>query len=265
MIPEVNAAASGFGPYSFSIRNTDTDCYDRLHLSSLFSFMQEAAYLNAEAGGLGASRLDRLGLCWMLIRISIRMERLPHWGDTLTVVTWSRGYRKLTWLRDYEFFNEAGVRLGCGTSEWLVGNASDHRPQRPELALPDQPLPISERAVFEGLLSRPPQLTLDQDSQPTLALYADFSDIDRNRHVNNTRYVAWCMNAIHALVRSGREEPADLQVSGLDIHYISEVKIGEKIYCYAQTEAQTPSGEYLVEARRAEDGSTVFRARVLTA
>jgi medium-chain acyl-[acyl-carrier-protein] hydrolase len=264
MIPEPSDTAWDPGPYAFTIRGTDTDSQDRLHLFSLFSFMQESAYHNAETGGLGASTLDRLGLCWLLVRISVRLETLPHWGETITVSTWSRGIRKLTFLRDFEFFGASGRQFGYATSEWLIATKAEHRPQRPEAVLPDWHQPIGARSVFNGPAPRPPQMEVAAASQPILSQYADFSDIDRNRHVNNTRYVAWCLNAVHAAARTAAVELPDIRVSGLDIHYISEVRFGDKIRCFCQPDHPAPTSEYFVEARRDEDDSVVFRARILT-
>lgn len=250
---ESAVAEQGAGPYYFAIRGTDTDWRDRLHLSSLFSFMQEAAYANAESGGLGSSILDRQGFCWVLIRISVRMDTLPRWGDVLQVSTWSRGCKKLTWLRDYEFFDAQGNRIGCASSEWLIVSADGHRPQRPESILGAHQLPDKTRAVFAEAVQRPPKLVEETGEPPHFTVFADFSDIDRNGHVNNTRYVAWALNAIHAA-----SQPAEIEILGLDIHYVNEVRRGEKIQCRHQL---TGPGEHLVEARRADDGAVVFRVR----
>jgi len=250
---ETAVARQGAGPYTFAIRGTDTDWRDRLHLFSLFSFMQEAAYANAEAGGLGASLLDRQGFCWMLVRISVRMDTLPRWGEVLTVSTWSRGCKKLTFLRDYEFLDEKGILIGRATSEWLIGSAIDHKPQRPDSILTGCPAPADDHAVFPDPIRRPPRLAEGVDELPVLTVYADFSDIDRNEHVNNTRYVAWCLNAIHAA-----SSPVNIEILSFDIHYINEVRLGDKILCWHQL---TAPGEHLVEARRAADGAVVFRAR----
>jgi medium-chain acyl-[acyl-carrier-protein] hydrolase len=253
MIGEIAAAWQGSGPYTFAIRGTDTDWRDRLHLFSLFSFMQESAYANAEAGGLGSSFLDRQGFCWMLIRISVRMNSLPKWGETLTVKTWSRGCRKLTFLRDYEFFSSAGEQIGSASSEWLIGSSVDHRPQRPDSILADRRLPEDSRAVFPEPIQRPPRLPENPEELPVLTVYADFSDIDRNGHVNNTRYVAWCLNALHAAI-----QPACAEVRCLDIHYVNEVRRGDKILVWHRP---GDLGEHFIEARRAVDDAVVFRAR----
>lgn len=266
------------GPYRFTIRGTDTDYHDRLHLFSLFSFMQEAAYHNAEALKIGAGMLDEKGFCWLLIRISVRLHHLPHWGETITVDTWSRGTQKLVFLRDFDFYDQNGVKFGCATSEWLIARKDTHRPQRPDTLLPAGHKPACTRAVFSDPIPKPAPLAGTSASQPIVTQYADFSDIDRNKHVNNTRYIAWCMDTVYAMLRMcdklpnqampadelSRLDHLDLQVGGIDIHYVNEVRLGTKIHCFCQHDDSENPGEYLVEARRADDDATVFRARVLT-
>jgi medium-chain acyl-[acyl-carrier-protein] hydrolase len=268
-------AAGSMGPYTFEIRGTDTDYHDRLHLFSLFSFMQEAAYHNAQAHGIGSDNLDPRGLCWLLIRISVRLDHLPRWGEIITVDTWSRGAPKLIFLRDYDFYGQDGRKFGSATSEWLIASKDTHRPQRPDTVLTGDHRPFSNRAVFAGPLPRPVPLEEPAASQSILTKYADFSDIDRNHHVNNTRYVAWCMDAVHAAFRVGQAEQGciscdeltegfpDIRIRGLDIHYISEVRLGSKIHCYCQPVEMDSGSEYRTEARRADNDSVVFRARVL--
>lgn len=258
--------AAELGPYRFTVRATDADYHDRLHLSSLFSFMQEAAYLNAEALQIGTSRLDSQGMCWILIRISVRLRHLPHWGETVTVDTWSRGHQKLVFLRDFDFYDQQGQKFGSATSEWLIASKDSHRPQRPGQFLPPDFHLAGARAVFDQAFARPAPLSGAAANEPVLTKYADYSDIDRVKHVNNTRYIAWCVDAVHALQRSlaaGSLELPDLLFRGLDIHYVSEVRLGAKVHCYCQAVEPADQGLFLVEARRADDGSPVFRARVL--
>lgn len=281
----------GPGPYRFEIRNTDTDFQDRLHLASLFSLMQESAYLNAEALDLGASRLDSLGLCWLLSRISVRLDRLPHWGNTVWVKTWSRGAPRLMFLRDFSFHidDPDTSPFGWATSEWLIARQDDHRPQRPDTLLDPAARAAAGHmpAVFDFPCPRLPALaarTAQADpaatgpaDEPLLIKYADYSDIDRNRHVNNTRYIAWCMDTVYAsisrhLAAAGQTaadgEPVWINrtVHGLDINYLSEVRLGSKIQLLAcpdpATDLLQPGGGLLVEGRQADSGVAVFRARV---
>jgi medium-chain acyl-[acyl-carrier-protein] hydrolase len=262
------AAEISFGPYSYTILGTDADWQDRLQPASLFSFMQEAAYSNAEALQMGASVLDGRGLCWILIHIASRFDEMPRWGETMTITTWHRGVNRLTFYRDYEFLDQQGRCFGHATSEWLVADATTHRPQRPDTVFADIPAQPAGRSVFATPPERPQPLAEAALVEPVLACFADYADIDRNRHVNNTRYIAWCLNTVAASVaRAGSPNGGglpELRVRGIDIHYINEVFFGTKVFSYCQLE-QTPGGSCLVEARRAADAAPVFRARVILA
>ena len=56
--------------------------------------------------------------------------------------------------------------------------------------------------------------------------YADYTELDRNRHVNNSRYTAW---AYDALFKSGYDVSSVKEIS---INYNNEVKQGEKVELY---------------------------------
>lgn len=256
-------------PYRYEILSTDTDERDELHGSSLFSFMQESAYRNAEHLGFGASTLDSRGLCWLLLKISVRLERLPAWDDVLEVHTWSRGAQRLLFLRDFQFALEGEPGFfGAASSEWLIGHAGTHRPQRPDTVFPNLLRPIVDRAVLP--FACPKLAALPADVPPVLQKFADFSDIDRNRHVNNTRYIAWAIDALHA----GTAEGPRHSLRGLDINYLSEVRFGEQIRISRQSvsaaalaglppEAVVPGTDaMLVEGHRHADGTPVFRCLI---
>lgn len=280
------------GLYRYDIRGTDTDYHDRLHLASLFALMQEAAYHNAENLGMGASQLDPAGYCWLLARISVRMLRLPRWTETMSVETWSRGPRKLLFLRDFIFYAgtpDQSEVIGQATSEWLIAHKETHRPVRPDKLLDPGRLTayLSQPAALDFDCPKLPALLTAGDESdavkvgtalrrgsPILVKYADFSDIDRNQHVNNTRYVAWAVDAVQAFCgcedeRTNRPALPDQRVTGLDIQYISEVLFGSKIQLYACDCRTVPACEagdsarmVLVEGQLAETGKAVFRARV---
>ncbi|MEA4888861.1 MAG: thioesterase [Clostridiaceae bacterium] len=268
-------SASPMGPYSFSIRGTDTDDHDRLHLFALFACMQEAAYHNAKALQAGSDDFDARGLCWLLIKISVQMEHLPHWGEILTIDTWQQGVQKLVFIRNFLFYDQTGRKLGEATSEWLIASQDTHRPQRPDHVWPEGLYPAPDRQALS--FNCPKLLKLDQpDLAPILVKYADFSDIDRNHHVNNTRYVAWCLDAIYAAALQkaqnddSRETPgeesggygrAGLVIRQFDIHYINEVRVGTKLYLYGMPDDREKNC-WQVEARRAADDVRIFRAQV---
>ena len=71
------------------------------------------------------------------------------------------------------------------------------------------------------------------NKENTMVKYADFSEIDRNLHVNNTRYVAWCLDAAH----NRSLDQGD--VLSIDINYNSEIHFGEKVILFLNEKEET--------------------------
>lgn len=263
------------GLFPFAIRSSDTDFADQLHLSSLFALMQEAAYQHAEQIGIGASALDPADLTWLLSKVSVRLDRLPRWGEPIWIRTWSRGVKKLLFLRDYQLLagSPDAPPIGRATSEWLVARQSDHRPQRPEVVLGPAglqgvALEIPETFDFAcGKIDPAPDRDVANAPEPLLIKFADFSEIDRNHHVNNTHYVAWSMDAAYAYFQNGPGQlsgsaPRPLDLAAIDIQYLSEIRPGERTYLTVHADPQQLDGVLLVEGSRADQKSTAFRARL---
>lgn len=251
------------GVYTFEIRSTDVDFSDQLQLPSVFAYLQEAAYRHAEQLGIGASCLDQLSLSWVLTKISLRLERLPVWGEQVQVRTWSRGAEKLLFVRD--FILSAGpaggpyLPFGRASSEWLVVSSGSHRPQRPAIVLETAGLPARREPVDRALDFPCPKLTAAPETRVVLRKYADFSEIDRNRHLNNTRYIAWAVDALYAdrlgdLARLGDPAAVPLSIQAIDIHYLQEIKPGEPVEL-------TISPDLQVEGTNRSSGACSFRVR----
>ena len=212
--------------HSFYIKGTDTDFRDALQLNGLMADLQEAACLNADNLGWGAPQLDPKGLAWMLIRTSVRMDRLPSWGDEMTVDTWSRGPKHLLFMRDYNIFSKSGEKIGAATSAWLLVDSTTHHPVRPKVVEVDESVIFDNRSSlgFDSPKLHPnPGI---ENIEPVITKHADFSEIDRNMHVNNTRYIAWCVDAAHYCGLESAE------IKGVDINYISEIKFGSTVDIY---------------------------------
>jgi len=263
------------GLFPFAIRSSDTDFADQLHLASLFALMQEAAYHHAEQIGIGSRSLDAADLTWLLAKIAVRLERLPKLGEPIWIRTWSRGVKKLLFLRDYQLLagSPDGPPIGRATSEWLVARKTDHRPQRPETILGSAglagiTLDIPEH--FDFSCSKLEKLAEPDSSgarQPLLVKFADYSEIDRNHHVNNTHYVAWCMDAAyayfrHSLISLEDKTTQPLDLAAMDIHYLQEIRPGERTDLIVLPEATATGHVIQVEGQRSDSRAVAFRARL---
>ncbi len=247
------------GRYYFPVRATDTDWNDRLHLFALFSLMQEAAIQNANHCGWGTEVMDPLGVRWVLTRVSVRMRTFPTWQDHLRVDTWPRGLDRLLFLRDFEFFLPDGedgkpVQIGGATSSWVLVDMRSRRPRRPDLlpAHPEHEQPDRHALGWNAMAVM--KRGEAEKGQPTIIKYADACDIDRNLHVNNTRYVAWCVDAVY---RQAQDHP---RLAGIDIQYIAEARFGDQVAIWATTQYAAAGREFHVRGYSTAADKVLFRA-----
>jgi len=254
---ELNLIRQYSRQYEYSVRGTETDTRDELQSFALLSMLQEAASLDAEYSGLGASVLDPAGYCWLLLRTSVRLAKIPEWQDRIIVDTWTNGVERLFSIRDFLLTSGSGQFYGKATSSWLVVDKATHRPQKiTVLHAPDvmvasvSSLGFNAPKLEESLVKLP--------AFPVLSNYAGYSEMDRNHHVNNTRYAAWCLDAV------GVAGIPAANLIGLDINYISEVRIGETIDLFlaelpvAQGFCPNAEAARFIVGKHREDQKTAF-------
>jgi acyl-CoA thioesterase FadM len=82
---------------------------------------------------------------------------------------------------------------------------------------------------------------------------AAYSDIDYNRHVNNTRYIQWIQDITDPELL---EQAPHMR---LDINYLSEIKGGETTELWS---APLSDSGFAFEGRRHDGGQVVFRAEL---
>ncbi len=251
---------SGAGSYRFPVRATDTDWNDRLHLPALFSLMQEAAIQNAHACGWGTAEMDPLGVRWVLTRVAVRMQTFPTWQDTLCVETWPRGLERLLFLRDFAFSlpgsgtEGTGVRMGGASSSWVLVDMRTRRPRRPDI-LPARPeYEQKDRRALGWNAKIVPAQPEAVAPEPVLIKHADACDIDRNLHVNNTRYVTWCVDAVY---RQAEDHPL---LTGIDIQYLAEARFGDQVHIGMTIQHAAPARRFYVHGSLAKESKPLFRA-----
>ena len=210
---------------------TECGIGDKLYTSVLIGDLQEAAEQSSHSLGYGTDFLKENSICWIILWMHIEIDRLPEWHEKFKIRTWSTGLEKLYYGREFEIYDSSGTRIGKASSTWILADWNTHRPvianKRPEL--PSVVVQSPEFVFGESCpkITFPDKNKVAGDSdKPVIIKYADYTELDRNRHVNNSRYTAW---AYDALFKSGYDVSA---VKSISIMYNSEVKQGEKVELY---------------------------------
>lgn len=187
--------------------------------SAILECMQETAGAHSAICDLGRGVMDSLGLAWVLSRLKVDFSRVPHVGETITIETYPTPTRHMFYPRSHIFRDADGAELGRANSLWVLIDFSTRRITNSELVqsrLPDN----SDMAMATGM----PATVKPVDGEVCEGVVAPrYTDLDMNMHVNNTKYLDWCCNAL------GMDALRERTVAAFDMNYDAEILPGAEI------------------------------------
>lgn len=210
-----------FGEYSWSVRAYECGPDGVATMSSVCNWLQEAASLNAEALAFSKSNFESAGenISWVLTRLKVRMSRFPKWGESVSILTFPRGGRKIVAYRDFVLSGADGREIGRATSEWMLIDLAS----RKVVAIPEGVFAAANTVrepVFGDELFAKLRWDCREVASDALVFRARRGDIDLNGHVNNVHYIEWLLE--------GRPDAAG-PCGELDIVFKSETLAGEEV------------------------------------
>ncbi|MCC5939281.1 MAG: acyl-ACP thioesterase [Lunatimonas sp.] len=205
---------------TFEILSFQVDPHGKLRWSALGDLFQEVAWQHADSGDFG-QKLFEMGYHWVLSRLQIEVQQLPHWGDIIQLKTASRGIDGLFALREFEMVNSSGEVLAIGISSWLLLDSQSKRPKRPNQFLPEDLFP----EVAKGTVL-PAKLPLPEETEIAKIFTVQPSDLDMNNHVNNVTYIRWIED--YCLSNN-------LPFETLEINFLAEAILHQNVQVAAQS------------------------------
>ena len=179
---------------------------------------------------------------WVLARMHVRFLEMPVRYQDITLETWHKGICSVFFLRDYRVRDAEGNELIAATSSWAIMEKDERRVLRPDgltdIIPPDPQQPGHAIETPAQKIVIPRGATLEKAADHPVR----YSDVDSNRHVNNTRYTAWAMDCL----------PDDLTfdhaLKEIEINFNREARPGETVSLF-HAEAD---GAHYVEGRVAD-------------
>lgn len=176
---------------SFGVRYHELDTLGLVRLPVVMTWLQDTGIKHAAELGVAVSDLRKLGLTWVLSRLTLELERYPEGGELVTVETWPVTREGLFSIRDYRLMDAGDRQIGQATTSWAALNLETRRPVRINDHLPPYTLrPV--RALADPFATLP----MLEKCQSALQLPVMRGDLDTNRHVNNTVYAGWALEAV---------------------------------------------------------------------
>jgi len=170
---------------TFLIDDMAVDCYGRLKLSSLLFFTQEVSGKHSNLLGADYDTLALRRLFWAVTRHRVLISRIPTRGETITVETWPMPTTKIAYPRSVVAFDSQGNELFRAISLWVLMDLDQRTMVHPGKSgvIVEGTLTGSAHSVPHSVLPK----TMSQQTARTVT----YSCLDRNSHMNNTRYLDW--------------------------------------------------------------------------
>ena len=211
-----------------TLYNSYFDVNGCLTAKSILSIFQDVASIHAEEIGVGYEKMVQNNLFWVLSRVKFDILKMPKINQIVEVETWPHIKGRIDFDRDVRILSEDGEVLIIGTSKWCVIDATSRTLQRTDNINYEGEycLDVNYEGSFMKIIC-PKENLIKQFSYNV-----KFSDLDNNKHMNNTNYANLVLNSI-----------VNKNISHFEINYLRECKINDNIDIFATSKENE---EYII-------------------
>lgn len=226
------------------------DCFGRAKPSVLLHFAQEAAGAHCLELAADWDTLAARHMFWAVTRQKLQITRLPQLGEIITVETWPMPTTKVAYPRSTVAYDRDGNEVFRAISLWVLMNTDTRA-----MILPGKSGLEIQGALRGNELAVPaslhPQL-LEHSCRRTVV----YGDLDRNRHMNNARYMDWVDDLLPSHFH--KDHPAH----EITVCYHAEAKEGDELTLNYRVSAE---GELRVDGLRNTPDLPGEQARIFSA
>ncbi len=224
----------------------------KIPLQVLLRYFDECAGQDADRLTVGIEGLNSKKIVWILAKMQIqKLQDIGH-NRNITIKTWHVGSDKLLSRRDFVFLDEQNQPVIQGITWWFLMDINTRKIAR----TPPKLLDLNTAEPVHIMQETPIQNPKLEGVEPlkTIPVITRLEDIDINKHINNTHYIAWAQESIPQEIIGGKN------LDQLHINFKAEGFAGNNIevssYPDAQSEKQTAFWHILT---RKEDGRELVR------
>lgn len=207
-----------------------TQCLPNGYLkhTDLCNILQLTAAAHSEMGGISFTDMQEFNQAWVLSRMRVEIIDLPKWKDTVTVNTWINTLENSRSVRALELYVNGKKMAGCETF-WVVFNTKTRRPEA--LALPYEHFELyPEMIATRKSISK---IKLNNESEIISEKSVGISDLDIVNHVNNVKYLEWCLDLVDANLILNQK------INSFEMNFLKELSLNDKITIYQNNTVET--------------------------
>ena len=170
---------------NYEIKDNMVDRFGNLKPSQILFIAQDMGTRHCVELSLSYEALASKGLFWAVSRHRVQITRLPKSGETIRVETWAMPTTRVAYPRSVVAYDEKGGECFRSITLWVLMNLDTRAMIQPAKS------GIEVAGTVRGLELASPKGLVPRDMVNSCPRRVCFSDIDRNGHMNNTRYLDW--------------------------------------------------------------------------
>ena len=201
----------------YEISTIHLDRFGRMKPSMILYFAQEVAGSHCDELGCNWEAMAAKGLFWAVIRHKVEITRMPQAGQTITLRTWPMPTTRVAYPRSTVAYDSQGRELFRSISLWVLMDLNNRA-----MVLPGKSGIEVAGTVRGNELASPLGLPV-KVLQNHHTRYVNFTDLDRNSHMNNTKYLDWIYDLL------GSSFHGQHTIREFTICYLSEAREGQKL------------------------------------
>lgn len=175
-------------------------------------------------GGIGIKEMQENNQAWILNKMKINITELPKIEDKVTVSSWIEEIGGKKSVRHMEMFKNT-IRIAKASTLWVVVNTVERKIEN--VILPTSHFETNQKQSIKETFQKiksPEKLTQIRKHKVVL------SDLDTVNHVNNTKYIEWCLDVFSPDIA------LRFEIKQLEVHYKRELKWNDEALIYTRFE-----------------------------
>ena len=201
----------------FEITDAYVDRYGRLKPSTILYIAQEVAGAHFSELAMDYEALAQRHMFWAVTRHKVQITRMPMRGETIHIETWPMPTTRVAYPRSMVAYDAQGNEVFRSISLWVLMDLDSRN-----MILPGKS-GISVIGTLRGTELTAPTSLMPKDLHSSRKRSVCFTDLDRNGHMNNTRYLDWIDDLLPSAFHKERA------VREFTVCYLSEAREGQEL------------------------------------
>ncbi len=189
-----------------------------LKYTDLCNILQLTAASHSEIGGISFVDMQNFDQAWVLSRMRLEITTLPKWKDIVTVKTWINTLENSRSVRALEMYVNGKKMIGAETF-WAVLNTKIRRPEALALAYEHFKLFPEIKATKKPFS----KININENKKVISKKTVVLSDLDIVNHVNNVKYLEWCLDYVDEKVILNQN------IESMEMNFLKELSLKDKV------------------------------------